>query len=161
MGDDTPVRRGRRLPTRGELRDWRVFTETSEALRAELAARLHNETGLSPSDYRVLLALSEAEGERLRSSELADAVGWERSRLSHHLKRMERRGLIRREDCAADSRGAEIVLEKEGATAFHGATVPHLTAVRELFVDALTPEQIAAAGEIARALAAHLDARTP
>ena len=159
MGDDTPARRRRRLPTRGELDDWRVFTESTEALCAELAARLQNETGLSPSDYTVLLALSEAEGERLRSSELADVVGWERSRLSHHLKRMERRGLIRRENCTVDNRGAEIVLEQAGATAFHGATVPHLTAVRELFVDALTPEQIAAAGEIARALRAHLGAQ--
>jgi DNA-binding MarR family transcriptional regulator len=92
----------------------------------------------------------------LRSSELAAHIGWERSRLSHHLGRMERRGLIRREECATDSRGAEVVLEPAGSTAFHGATVPHLRAVRELFVDALTPEQVAAAGEIAEALRAHL-----
>jgi hypothetical protein len=59
MSDDTRVRRRRRLPTRGELRDWRAFTETTESLRAELAARLQNETGLSPSDYSVLLALSD------------------------------------------------------------------------------------------------------
>jgi DNA-binding MarR family transcriptional regulator len=69
---------------------------------------------------------------------------------------MERRGLIRREDCATDNRGAEVVLDPAGAEAFRGATVPHLRAVRELFVDALTPELLLAAGEVAGALRAHL-----
>ncbi|MEV6639287.1 MarR family transcriptional regulator [Amycolatopsis sp. NPDC051371] len=143
-------------PTTEELRVWRGFIETTEALRAELGARLQAECALSPGDYAVLLALSEAEGQRLRSSQLADDIGWERSRLSHHLGRMEKRALIRREECRTDNRGAEVVLTPEGAAAFRGATVPHLTAVRELFVDALTPEQLTAAGEIAAALRARL-----
>jgi DNA-binding MarR family transcriptional regulator len=146
----------RRLPTRDELHVWRDFFETTEVLRSALAARLQSDAGLSTGDYSVLLALSEADGGRMRSSELARNIGWERSRLSHHLGRMERRGLIRREECVTDNRGAEAVLEPAGAEAFHGATVPHLTAVRELFVDALTPAQLAAAGEIAAALRAHL-----
>ena len=148
--------RTRQLPTRDQLRVWRDFLETTQALRAELAVRLQSECGLSPGDYSVLLALSETEGGRLRSSGLAAEVGWERSRLSHHLGRMERRGLIRREECATDSRGAEVVLEPAGADAFHAATVPHLRAVRELFVDALSAEQLAAAGEIAAALRTRL-----
>jgi DNA-binding MarR family transcriptional regulator len=146
---------GRTLPTRDELRTWREFIETTEALRARVAARLNSDTGLSPGDYAVLLALSEAPESQMRSSELATRIGWERSRLSHHLGRMERRQLIRREECATDSRGAEIVLAPAGTVAFHAATVPHLRAVRELFVDALTADQLAAAGEIAAALRAH------
>lgn len=147
----------RRLPTRDELRVWRDFIETTEALRGRLAGRLQSDTGLSTGDYTVLLALSETDGARLRSSDLAERIGWERSRLSHHLGRMERRGLIRREECATDSRGAEIVLAAAGREAFRASTVPHLQAVRELFVDALTPEQIAAAGELAAALRTHLE----
>ncbi|SFJ44139.1 DNA-binding transcriptional regulator, MarR family [Amycolatopsis sacchari] len=152
------ARRHRVLPTTEELRVWRGFIETAEALRTELGSRLQSECGLSPADYTVLLALSEADGQRLRSSQLAAEAGWERSRLSHHLARMERRGLIRREDCPTDSRGAEVVLTPEGAAAFRGATVPHLGAVRELFVDALTPDQLAAADEIVAALADRLAA---
>jgi DNA-binding MarR family transcriptional regulator len=152
MAQNTSQRQGRRLPTAEELRTWREFIETTEALRSELSSRLQSESSLSPGDYAVLLALSEAKGGRIRSSELASDIGWERSRLSHHLGRMERRGLIRREECATDSRGAEVVLAPEGAEAFRAATVPHLRAVRELFVDALTSEQLAAAGEIAKAL---------
>jgi DNA-binding MarR family transcriptional regulator len=69
---------------------------------------------------------------------------------------MERRGLIRREECPTDSRGAEVVLDPAGAAAFRRASVPHLRAVRELFVDALTPAQLTAAGDLASALRRHL-----
>ena len=150
--------RRRQLPTAEELRVWRDFIETAEALRAELASRLQAECSLSIGDYAVLLALSEAAGQRMRSSSLAERIGWERSRLSHHLARMERRGLICREDCATDSRGAEVALTVEGGAAFRAATVPHLRAVRELFVDPLSPEQLAAAADLAAALRARLSA---
>ena len=156
MGSTGPRRRT--LPTTDELRVWRAYVETAEALRSELASRLQSESSLSPGDYAVLLALSEATGHRLRSSELAANIGWERSRLSHHLGRMERRGLIRRQDCESDNRGAEVVLTAEGAQAFRRASIPHLRAVRELFVSALNPDQLAAAQGIATALRAHLDA---
>ncbi|WP_089105773.1 MarR family winged helix-turn-helix transcriptional regulator [Streptomyces hyaluromycini] len=150
--------RRKEFPTAEELRIWRDFIETTEALRAELAARLQRESSLSPGDYAVLLALREAEGRRLRSSELAARVGWERSRLSHQIGRMERRGLIRREECVTDSRGAEVVLTPEGAQAFRNASLPHLRAVRELFVAALTPDQLVAAQQITTALRNHLTA---
>lgn len=156
-GTRVTQRRGQ-LPTREELRIWRDFIETTDALRAELAARLHSDSALSTGDYAVLLALTEADSGRLRSSELAATIGWERSRLSHHLGRMDRRGLVRRENCTTDNRGAEVVLTEAGAAAFGRATVPHLRAIRELFVDALTPEQVTAAGDLAATLRARLDA---
>jgi DNA-binding MarR family transcriptional regulator len=157
MTENTTRRRNKRpLLTAEELRIWRDFIETAEALRSELASRLQSESALSPGDYAVLLALSEAPGQRLRSSDLATSIGWERSRLSHHLGRMERRGLIHREECATDNRGAEIVLDPPGAEAFRRASVPHLRAVRELFVDALTSTQLIAAGEVAKALRSSL-----
>src|SRR5690348_16478582 len=103
-----------RRMTSEQLVVWRALMDTTNDLRRVLGARLLRETGLSPADYQVLLALSEADGRRMRSSRLAEAVDWERSRLSHHLARMERRELIRRDDCATDSRGAEVVLTAEG-----------------------------------------------
>ncbi|MER5918076.1 MarR family transcriptional regulator [Streptomyces sp. NPDC001982] len=151
------TQRRKEYPTAEELRIWRDFFETMEALRSELSSRLQRETSLSPGDYAVLLALREAEGRRLRSSELAARIGWERSRLSHQIGRMERRGLIRREECVTDSRGAEVVLMPEGAEAFRNASLPHLRAVRELFVTPLTPDQLAAAEQIATALRTRLN----
>jgi DNA-binding MarR family transcriptional regulator len=146
----------RRLPTKQQLATWRAFIETTEQLRSALAARLQTETGLSPSDYAVLLALHDADDHRLRSSVLATRVGWQRSRLSHHLGRMERRRLIDRQECSTDSRGAEIVLTRTGRAAFRRATVPHLRAVRELFVDALTPDQLETVHDITGALRSQL-----
>lgn len=142
--------------TAAQLAVWRAFTETSEALRAELSSRLQSRSGVSAGDYAVLLALSEAAGRRLRSSALATEVGWERSRLSHHLGRMEKRGLVRREGSAEDSRGAEVVLTSDGVSAFRRASAPHLRDIEELFVSALSTEQLAAVDEITQALRARL-----
>jgi DNA-binding MarR family transcriptional regulator len=150
-------RRGRRLPTRDELAVWRSFIETAERLRSELETRLQADGGVSGADYSVLLALWEARDHRLRSSTLAERIGWERSRLSHHLGRMERRGLIGREDCATDNRGAEVVLTSDGAAVFRAVSAPHLAGVRKLFVDAFTPEQLDSLGDLIGTLASHLD----
>ncbi|WP_265522680.1 MarR family winged helix-turn-helix transcriptional regulator [Oerskovia flava] len=147
----------RAMPTRDELRVWRSFIETSEVLRTRLAGRLQSESSLSPGDYQVLLALSEADQHSLRSSSLAALVGWERSRLSHHLGRMEKRGLVRREACPDDVHGIDVLLTDSGAEAFRSSSVPHLRAIRELFIDALTPEQLAQVDDIAAALRHHLD----
>lgn len=155
------VEAGHRRLTAEELRIWREYVETGEELRSRLAGRMQRESSLSPGDYQVLLALSEASGRRLRSSDLASTIGWERSRLSHHLGRMERRGLIRREECAEDSRGAEVVLSDAGANAFRRGSVPHLHAVRELFIDAFTPEQLAQLETLTGSLREHLGLDDP
>lgn len=151
---------GGKYPTAGEIRIWRDYIETAEALRSEIASRLQNDSALSPGDYSVLLALSEEHGRRLRSSDLAAAVGWERSRLSHHLRRMESRGLVWRDECVADSRGAEVVLTEAGAEALSEATPSHLRAVRELFLTPLSPEQTTAVRNVTATLRASLDAHS-
>lgn len=145
----------RRRMTVGELAVWRSLLDTTAELRRVLGAQLQK-SGLSPADYQVLLALSEADGRRLRSSELAASIDWERSRLSHHLGRMEARGLIRRDDCATDSRGADVSLTGDGAGVFRRATAPHMRAIKKCFADALTPEQFEALADILQALQNHL-----
>jgi len=151
-GDEMIARR--RLTAR-ELAIWRSLLDTTAELRRVLGAKLQA-SGLSPGDYQVLLALREADGMRLRSSELAASIEWERSRLSHHLGRMEQRGLIRRDDCATDNRGAEVSLTQSGAAAFRRASAPHLRAIKKHFVDALTPEQLEALADILQSLQRHL-----
>lgn len=81
--------------TSAELAVWRSLVDTTAELRRVLGSELH-EVNLSPGDYQVLLALVVAPDRHLRSAELAAAIDWERSRLSHHLGRMERRGLVAR-----------------------------------------------------------------
>jgi len=141
--------------TSSELATWRSLLDTTEELRRVLGAELQ-QIGLSPADYQVLLALSEAKGKRMRSSELARSIDWERSRLSHHLGRMERRRLIRRDDCAIDSRGAEVSLTAEGRRVFRRATVPHMRSIKRHFADALTPEQFVVLADVLVSLQNHL-----
>jgi DNA-binding MarR family transcriptional regulator len=151
----TGVAAQRRI-TSEELAVWRALIDTTADLRRILGADLLRDTSLSAADYQVLLALREAGGGRLRSSELASIIDWERSRLSHHIARMERRGLIRRDDCATDRRGAEVVLTDDGARMFRGATAPHMRAIKEHFADALTPQQLQALADVLQALQRHL-----
>jgi len=146
----------RQSPSPDELAVWREYIETAEAMRQALAAGLQSTSGVSPGDYAVLLALSEAHGHKLRSSVLAEGIGWERSRLSHHLGRMENRGLIQRRKSGNDSRGAEVELTDEGARTFRASSAPHLRLVRRYFVDALAPEDLEAIGRVATSLRRHL-----
>src|ERR1700730_15236952 len=95
----------RRRMTVGELAIWRSLLDTTAELRRILGAQLQQESGLSPADYQGLLALREADGGRLRSSELAAVMDGEQSRMPNHLGRMKRRGLTSRDECATDSRG--------------------------------------------------------
>ena len=141
-------------PSQG--RTWLNYMSVYHRLEYEMNRHLQAECGLSFADYTVMNALSVAPGRRTRLSQLAITIGWERSRLSHHLGRMEKRELIRREECLTDNRGAEVVLTPAGLAAFQEATRPHLRDIREIFVDALTPDQLEAAGQIAAALRAHL-----
>lgn len=153
--------RTRRTPTPEELAAWRQYIEAASAVETAVAALLRADSGLSSGDYAVLLALSEVEQHRLRSSVLAAGIGWERSRVSHHLARMEARGLIVRQDCATDSRGAEVVATQAGLDVFRSASAVHLRRIREVFVEALTPDQLDAAHEISVALRRHLAEAAP
>src|SRR6266536_4373744 len=146
----------RRRMTAEEAAIWRALVDTTTELRRILGAQLLQESSLSPAYYQVLLAFGDADGRRLRSSELAATIDWERSRLSHHLGRMERRGLIRRDDCATDNRGADVSLTEDGADIFRRASAPHLRAVKRHFADALTPEQVEALADVLQALQNHL-----
>lgn len=70
---------------------------------------------------------------------------------------MEKRGLLQREQCRTDNRGWDVVLTETGAQAFRTGSIPHLEVVRELFIDALSDEQLAALGELMQALRDHLE----
>src|SRR5690606_3637459 len=99
------------------------------------------ETGLSDSDVEILLELVGTPDHTVRALSLRSAVNWEKSRLSHHLARMERRGLVRRETCEEDGRGAVIRLTPEGREAMTGACCARARAIRRHLLDRLTTEQ--------------------
>jgi DNA-binding MarR family transcriptional regulator len=132
-----------------EQRAWRGYLAMQARLQARLNRRLQDDSGLSLTDFDVLVALTDADDVRMRVHELADTLQWERSRLSHQLSRMQRRGLLEREDCEDDARGAFVVLTGAGRRAIERAAPGHVEAVRELVFDGLDDDQVDALARIA------------
>jgi DNA-binding MarR family transcriptional regulator len=132
-----------------EQRAWRRYLRMQSELTARLARQLQTESELSMADFEVLVNLTDVPEGRLRVTELARTLQWEKSRLSHHFARMERRGLVVREDCPSDARGAFVVLTPEGRAAIEAAAPGHVATVRRLMFDGLTPEQVATLDSIA------------
>ncbi len=140
-----------------EDRAWRAYRRMRLLLDAQISRDLAHDSGLSDPDYDVLSNLSEAADHRWRLNELAGRMLWSRSRLSHHIARMEQRGLVRREECASDARGAFVVLTEGGLRAIHDAAPGHVASVRRHLVDVLTREQLRALDEIATTVVARLN----
>ena len=134
--------------TEDEQRAWRGLLQMTSQLNARANRLLQEEYGISLADYEVLVALSEAPEGRLRVFEVADALAWEQSRVSHQLARMARRGLLTREGCATDARGAFAVLTTVGRGAIERAAPAHVEQVRQLVFDELSHEQVSALTEI-------------
>ncbi|MDQ1397558.1 MAG: hypothetical protein QOG64_2817 [Acidimicrobiaceae bacterium] len=114
----------------------------NQHLYAFLEQQLARDSGLSGPDYKVLHPLSEAPGGLLRARELATEIGWDRSRLSHHISRMEKRGLVIREECAEDGRGLMVRLTDAGRKAIDGAAPRHVANVQRCFFDLLSKEEL-------------------
>jgi DNA-binding MarR family transcriptional regulator len=132
-----------------------------QRMRTRLAGRLNREltrnTGLSEADFEILIALTESSNESVRALALRCGLEWEKSRLSHQLRRMEARGLVVREDCAEDNRGSVIRVTDAGRKLAAEARHHYEQAVQRYVVDVLTPEQIEALGTIAETVLAQLE----
>ena len=120
---------------------WRAFSRMRLQLDKALADRLEANAGISSADYVVLLVLFQAEDRRLRAARIAGLIAWEKSRLSHHLTRMEQRGLVQRTDCDDDLRGKWVVLTNDGRRAVLKAMRDHNKAIREYFFDVLDDDE--------------------
>ncbi|GAA3241012.1 MarR family winged helix-turn-helix transcriptional regulator [Actinocorallia longicatena] len=132
-----------------EQRTWRGFLRLHRDLMASLARQL-TESGISAADFEVLVNVSEAPDHRLRVSALAETMGWERSRLSHQLTRMEKRGLVAREECPSDARGAFVTLTAPGLSTFEAAAPGHAETIRRRLFAPLGPSGAEALEEITR-----------
>ncbi|WNV85704.1 MarR family transcriptional regulator [Umezawaea sp. Da 62-37] len=141
-----------------EQRAWRSLMAMHAGMSEHLERRLRVRHGMSDADYQVLAHLSESPEGHLRSFALGNSMRWEKSRLSQHLTRMEKRGLVRRERCDDDHRGAEIVLTPAGRDLIEAAAAPHTADVRDVLIDHITPEQMDVLCEIGDRVRARLAA---
>jgi DNA-binding MarR family transcriptional regulator len=141
--------------TDDEQRAWRAYRRMVLLVDSAVARELTRDSGLSMPDYQVLSTLSEAHDHRRRLTDLAARMQWSPSRLSHHVTRMEQRGLVTRAECTEDLRAAYVVLTQTGLDAIVAAAPDHVASVRAHLIDLLTPSELAAMTSIGEKVAAH------
>jgi DNA-binding MarR family transcriptional regulator len=125
-----------------EQRAWRSLMTVQDSLSEFIERQLRNRCGLSGADYPVLAHLSEAPEGKLRSFELGELLRWEKSRLSQHLGRMQKRGLVSRERCLTDQRGAVVTITSRGSDLIKAAAPQHVADIRDALIDHLTPAEL-------------------
>ena len=140
---------------------WRAWIAASLLLPDRLSRDLQDEAGISLADYEILVHLSESPQRRLRMSELADLTLSSRSRLSHQIDRMSNAGLVDRQPCSEDRRGAFAVLTQDGYDFLVTTAPAHVASVRAHLVDVLTPEEFDVLGRICTKVADRLRPTAP
>lgn len=138
MADDSP------WLTPRQQQIWRAWMSMQDRLPTALNRQLASSSALSQSDYAVLVCLSEADEGRLRVTDLAARIGWERSRLSHQLRRMAERGLLARQDCPEDGRVSYAGITASGLEAIRSSAPGHARAVRSLVFEGADEDELAA-----------------
>jgi DNA-binding MarR family transcriptional regulator len=134
---------------------WRSYVQGVARFTDALNRQMERDSGLSLSEYEVLVRLSEAADHTLRMSDLATSLVHSRSRLTHTVGRLEAQGLVERRSCADDRRGVNAVMTAAGYGLLVRAAPGHVRAVRELMVDRLTDEEFQALGAAMRKVAPH------
>jgi len=125
-----------------EQTTWLELREFTSGLPRVIDRQLNQDSGMSGGEYAVLAAVSEAPPEGVRSGDLARILEWEKSRVSHLLRRMEAKGLVGRCAASDDGRGQEISLTPEGWDLVRETAPGHVNLVRETVFDPLTEEEL-------------------
>lgn len=136
MTDDTPWLDDH------QQRVWRLWLDVTNSLPVLLNHELAHDSELSLQDFEVLVQLSEADEHSMRVVAMADSMHWERSRLSHQLTRMEKRGLLHRESCCTDGRGQVVRLSDQGWDAVVAAAPGHADLVRRVVFGGLNMDHL-------------------
>lgn len=141
--------------TERELRTWEALQVVTEHLKREVGRDLWADAALSDTEFTVLANVRLAP-EGIRPGACARAIGWDSSRLSHQLRRLEKRGLVSRQADPHDGRATVVVLTEQGRDAYRRAIGPHLRSARKWFAAALTPAQLDGLFEGLEALRGHI-----
>ena len=139
---------------------WRAYLTASTLLHERLSRELQAEHGITIGDYEILVRLSETEHRRLRMSQLADFTLASRSRLSHQVDRLEKVGLVTREPCESDRRGANAVLTDLGWEMLVAAAPSHVAGVQAHLIGLLSDKEFESLGKASAKIADHLQDTT-
>lgn len=143
--------------TSAELESWLSVVRLLTWLPWSIDQQLQRDADLGMVEYQVLAMLSESPGRTMRMSSLAEVTNASLSRLSHLVKRLEGRGLVRREPDPADGRFTNAILTEEGFKTLADAAPGHVAHVRSLVIDVLSSEQLRRLGRDAERITARID----
>ncbi|WP_405800226.1 MarR family winged helix-turn-helix transcriptional regulator [Streptomyces sp. NBC_01506] len=142
-----------------EAEIWATYRKLGRELQRVQDQQLQRDSSISAADYALLAPLSETPDGVLRARELGAEVGWERSRLSHQISRMEKRGLVVREACEDDARGSMVRLTEQGRRTIEAAAPGHVEIVRQMFFDPLDADEMETLGEFLTRIVAAVEGR--
>jgi DNA-binding MarR family transcriptional regulator len=145
----------RRLPP-DKLRAWITYMRLYLRLSYEINRQLQADSDVSLADYHVLTALQNSEGQKQKIHPLAAMIGWERSRLSHHVRRMESRGLVICTVASDDRRATEVALSPHGRDLLDDSMPAHLAHIDDLFFGGLPADLLAPLTEALEAIYLHI-----
>lgn len=135
---------------------WRAYLDSVRLLIQALDRQLHEEAGMSLTDYELLVHLSEAPDRRLRMSEAAACTLSTRSGATRAVTRLEQRGWVRRVECGDDKRGTFAELTDEGMAQLAEAAPGHVATVRRHMFDLLDAEQVEQVRSVGARMRDHL-----
>lgn len=138
--EGSPARQPRPGLTSEQEATWFAYMRVALRLNYEVNRELQVHSSLSHQDFHVLNALADSPGQRLQLTDLAIRIGWERSRVSHQVLRMESRGLVQRCPSSSDARATDAALTTQGQEALRQATPGHASLVKQMFFDGLDPD---------------------
>ena len=143
--------------TAAEVDSWLSVVRMMTWLPWSIDQQLRRDSNLGMVEYQVMARLSQQPERSIRMSSLADLANSSLSRLSHLVKRLEDRGLVRREPDPSDGRFTNAILTDEGFLTLAEAAPAHVAHVRSLVIDVLSPEQLRRLGLTADRIMAHID----
>ncbi|MDH6630451.1 DNA-binding MarR family transcriptional regulator [Streptomyces sp. LBL] len=143
--------------TSKEQRAWRAYIAATHLLEDAIDRQLQQDAGMPHLYYSILANLSDAPEHRLRMTDLAERTKITRSRLTYAVTRLEKDGLLRRENCQWDKRGSVAALTEEGTAALERTAPGHVETVRASLFDQLTEEQVDQLEQICTGIAQALE----
>lgn len=134
--------------TAEQQRNWRAFLGGITVLMDHLDRDLRTQHDLSLAEYEILVRLSESPDRSIRMAELASAVSHSRSRVTHTISRLERDGIVRRDQCSDDGRGVSAVLTDHGFSVLEKAAHTHVRGVHDYLIENASDDEFDAIGRV-------------
>ncbi len=140
---------------------WRAFHKIGTSLLPPLGRQITNHSGISGTEYVVLVALSELTVPSVNLNRLAQGLGWEISRMSHQISRMEETGLVKKSRNSDDSRCFDVSITAKGRKIADAAVPLQSKEINHCFSEVLTQAQMKSLIEISEAISTHMKEHHP